>query len=138
MIQLAGSISSIKKWGKKYNKIMTDSERNEYNALSYSGRRAYDRAKNDHPTWSHSQLLMFAKVNGDIEIAVEGGKDITLGDVLLDILKEAKSWLEDFADISWTVLNALDEAISSLGRALADGARWVGNRIGDFLDWLFG
>lgn len=117
---------------------MTDSETRDYNALSYGERRAYDRAKNDHPYWSHSQLMMYAKVNGGIEETVEGGGDVTKTDVLQEILKQAKSWLEDFADISWTVLNALDEAISDLGRALANGARWVGNKIGDFLDWLFG
>ena len=57
--------------------------------------------------------------------------------ILKDMLEEASEWLKAIGGISLAVLSALDDAISELGRAIGNGIRWIGNKIGDFFDWIF-
>lgn len=116
---------------------MTDKERQDYYELTSNGRKAYDRDVEDHPNRSHSQHMAKAKLAEVIDIKIDKGEDIDETTVLEDILTEAKEWLETIGGISIAVLSALDDAISELGRAIGNGIRWIGNKIGDFFDWIF-
>lgn len=116
---------------------MTYEARQAYDKLSPKGKKAYDRDVEDNPNRSHSQHMAKAKLVDVIDIGIDKGKDIDETTVLEDILKEAKEWLEEIGGISMAVLSALDDAISELGRAIGNGIRWIGNKIGDFFDWIF-
>lgn len=116
---------------------MTYEERQDYDKLSASGKKAYDRDVEDHPNRSHSQHLAKAKLSDVIDVNIDKGKNVDETSVLKDILTEAKEWLVEIGGISLSVLSALDDAISELGRAIGNGIRWIGNKLGDLFDWIF-
>ena len=123
---------------------MTEKERQDYNELTHDGKEAYDRDVQKHPEHSHSQHLFKAKMEDLINKQVDKGDKDIIDDngnpdpgILKDMLEEASEWLKAIGGISLAVLSALDDAISELGRAIGNGIRWIGNKIGDFFDWIF-
>lgn len=123
---------------------MTEKERQDYNKLTHEGKEAYDKDVQKHPERSHSQHLLAAKMWDIINIQVDKGNTNVIGDngnpdpgILKAMLEEASEWLKAIGGISLAVLSALDDAISELGRAIGNGIRWIGNKIGDFFDWIF-
>lgn len=114
---------------------MTDKEQKEYNKLSPHGKKYYDRDVEDFPNRSHSQHMMKAKVGEMLDKPTEPG--INPVEIIKLALKQAKKWLEDFCDISNSVLCILDDAISALGDAILDGIVWVGDKIANILSRIF-
>lgn len=118
--------------------MMTYEEQQIYNKLTPAGKRAFDRDKQDYPGRSFSQHLAKAKILADIDRTIDVGGDIEKTDVLKDVLTQAKKWLMEIGGISVAILSALDDAISKLGKAIGEGIRWIGNKLGDLFDWIFG
>lgn len=107
---------------------MTDQEQQEYYRLDKESRRAYERGKVEHPNWGHSQLMVYAKVNGNLAKSLdEGGKDTDPKNLLGTILQQAKEWLSQFTSIGKRILDKIDNAISS-----------IGSFVGDIFDLIFG
>lgn len=116
---------------------MTYQEQQDYNDLTPEGKIAYDRSIGDHPSWCHSQHLAQAKFLERIGITIGNGQDINKPEVVKDILVEVREWLGNACAVSFAILSVLDNAISELGRAIGNGIRWIGNKIGDLFDWIF-
>lgn len=113
-------------------------EQQEYNLLSKGGQMQYDLQKQLHPDWSHSQLMMSAKVMGVLgDRLTKPGGDPNEPDFLIQVLIEAKKWLNTFTKVSKDVISLLDNAINELCLAIERGVAWLGNKISDFLNWLF-
>lgn len=111
---------------------MTGQEQEEYYRLDKDSRRAYDRGKVEHPNWGHSQLMVYAKVNGNLAKSLdEGGKDTDPKNLLETILQQAKEWLSQFTSIGKRILDKIDDAISSI-------RSFVGDLISDIFDFIFG
>lgn len=116
---------------------MTYQEQEEYNKLSNNGKRAYDRIKTEHPNWAHSQIITKVKINEEIDIAIDNRGDITKTDVLQEVLKKAREWLVEFCEVGSSIISAIDDTISELGKAIAKGVRWIGDKLSGILNWIF-
>ena len=110
---------------------MTYKEEQEYNRLSSSEKKEYNRAKEDHPNWSHEQYMAKAKIIGNIDVNIDKGKDVNKPEILSEILQKTKDWLKRFTDIGTSIILAIDSAIESLKRGVC-------NAIESVLDWIFG
>lgn len=107
---------------------MTTEEREQYNKLSELDREEYDLIKKKHPNWSHSQILTKLGVSVEIGKRLEKGEDVNPDDptVIEEILKGAKDFLIGVGLFIADVFEAIDEALT-----------YVGKKLKDFWDWLW-
>lgn len=112
---------------------MTQSEYADFNKLSPSGKRAYKRAQEDHPGWSHNQCLAKAQIEEQTDKCIGEGKDVQRPDVMKEIFEKAKEWLSKI-NISKSVIECFDRGIASLNQMIRNGVEFIR---GTF-DFLFG
>lgn len=117
---------------------MTYEEQQEYNKLSNDAKDEYNFIKSKHPTWSHNQIIQRMAVTIKIGDMLNKGKDVDPNDpeILTEILKGAKSILVNLDIIINGFFEAIDDALNILGTLIESGAKYIGDKLKAFWDWL--
>ena len=96
----------------------------------------YNFIKQQHPDWSDEKIMIKLKMNIELDKAVDKGQDPQEADVLRSILERVKPWLEQMG-VAGQIIVHVSEAIVELKETVEQGIKYVGQKIEDFLNWLF-
>lgn len=122
---------------------MTDKERDDYYKLPPKQRADYDYYKRSNPNWSHGNIIAKIKIMGKLteELDDKGGimdpeglsNDPTF---LKRVLEGARDSLYEAGIFISEVFDAIDNAITSLGYLIMTGAKYIGDKLREFWNWL--
>lgn len=117
---------------------MTYEEQQQYNKLPYNDQKEYDHYKSKYPHWSHNQIMTRVSTGHVIDKRIGQGKDVNPEDprVLKEILEGAKAFLVGVGIFIASVFYIIDETLETLGDLIYRGITYIGEKLGDFWDWL--
>lgn len=113
---------------------MNYEEQQQYNKLSESDKRYYNKIKSEHPYWNHKQTMIKVAFNHkEDEIIERAGHNIDSEDseILSGIFQGVRNFLKRAGVIAQEVFNALDQLIEIVKRGKA-----IYNAFREIWDWL--
>lgn len=115
---------------------MNYEEQKQYNNLSESDKKYYNRIKSEHPGWNHKQAMVKVAFNHkEDEIIERAGDNIDSEDseILSAIFQGIKTFLKRAGVIIQEIFNALDRLIEMVkkGKAIYDTLSKIWNWLTD-------
>ena len=120
----------------------TEEEERQYRRLDKKSKRRYDLEADMDPSVSHSKIMQMLSLNNAIEetMKVGGGNPNSKSpETQRETVKKAEKWLREKSPTTWEkVKNQFQQVIDYLGDLVAKGIKWVGKKIEELWDILFG
>lgn len=113
---------------------MNSEEQRQYNSLSYNDRECYDRIEEEHPSWSHKQIMVKVAFNRkEDEIIERGGNNLDAEDpaIMSEILQGVKRFLYRIGAYMKDILDTLNTFITLLNEG-----KKITQSLKVFWEWL--